>query len=159
MRGYFKVAKDPRSTLLLKTEDAAVATDDDNRKTPFLYVPHQHQSDFLYVPTNLTSQYEAVAEILIDHDVFLECGIPKIAEYLTSSPSLVGGATRLETVKLCTSWYYDTRGKLNMITECRPNKGPPHDAIHPFKLTQHGYKVWGDTFDWAIAGTGQLPVN
>ena len=130
MDRYTAVAKDPRSTLILEH-------DENDGGEPFLLVPTKYQSDFLYVPTSLTKKYEAIAQLLIDHEVFLECGFPKITDFLLGMPisspmrqyskgqtldrnemldekeeddllsSNPSSDVRLESVELCTSWDYN----------------------------------------------------
>jgi len=36
----------------------------------------------LYIPLRLTKEYAEIAELLIDHHIFLECGFPKIIDVL-----------------------------------------------------------------------------
>jgi len=164
MDKFSKVARDPRSRPFLEHDDT-------NGGDPFLLVPHHTQSDFFYVPTRLAEEYEAIAQLLIDHNVFLECGLPRITDVLlgmplssplrqqknpTSKQPKIGASentvndVRLKVVKLCTSWdYMKVRGTWQMDAECKPNTS----VIHPFKLTVHGYKDWGRYFDWATAGS------
>ena len=55
----------------------------DDRGDDFYFtVPIRAQSDFLYIPTSLTKEYMDIAQILIDHNVFLECGFPIIINEL-----------------------------------------------------------------------------
>jgi len=169
---FTEVAKDPRSKPFLENDQ------DNDGDEPFLLVPTRYQSDFLYVPTSLTSQYEAIAKLLIDHEAFLECGLAKITDSLLGMPvsspmrqqwkgqtvdstnTLDGKAkdgVRLESVELCTSWDYNkVRGTTKMIAGCRSNTtsapAAPYSVIHPFKLTLQGYMNWDRSFDWAIAG-------
>jgi hypothetical protein len=170
MDTFSKVAKDPRSRPFLEHDDT-------NGGNPFLLVPGHAQSDFFYVPTSLTEEYEAIAQLLIDHDVFLECGLPRITDVLLGMPlssplrqqknqspkEPKRGAiensvndVRLKVVKLCTSWdYTKVRGTLQMVAECKSNTS----VIHPFKLTVHGYKNWGRYFDWATAGSSKFDLG
>ena len=79
MDKFSKVAKDPRSRPFLEHDDT-------NGGDPFLLVRGPSQSDFFYVPTRLAEEYEAIAQLLIDHDVFLECGLPRITDILLGMP-------------------------------------------------------------------------
>jgi hypothetical protein len=136
MYRFSQAAKDPRSRPFLEQDNT-------NGGDPFLLVPSGSQSDFLSGPTRLTEQYEAIAQLLIDHDVFLECGLPKITDLLSGMPlssplrqqkqrtskerkrdatTNSANDVRLEEVELCTSWDYSKiRGTQQMIAECRPN--------------------------------------
>lgn len=141
MHRFSQVTKDARAKPLLEHDDT-------NGGEPFLLVPEFQQSDMFYVPTRLTDQYEEIAQLLIDHDVFLECGFPKIADFLLGmpptsplrqqkqprkqksffrkrkdAPTTTTTSTNdvsLKSVDLCTSWDYNgIRGTRKMIAQCR----------------------------------------
>jgi len=49
----------------------------------------------MYVPTSLVDEFAAAAEIMVDHEVFLGCGFPKIVDMIRQkmpSTTKVGGA-------------------------------------------------------------------
>ena len=181
MKQFSKIAwhcfKNPQNAIckqLIEHDDITNGDADD----PFLLVAAQHQSDFLYIPTPLADQYEAIAQLLVSYDVFLECGIPKIIDYLLGMPSSSRGKgennnsttsptdARLSNTKLCTNWERRWRGKPEMITICakdRENSGAPlknfYSAIHPIKLSKFGYKRWDRVFDWATMGSTFFDTN
>lgn len=149
LEGFSRVARDPRSKAYLQRDETIQGGD------PFISVHTNMQSDFLYIPTRATKQYEGIAQLLLDHDVFLECAMPTIvAEVLDASKNM-----HFQPIGLCTSWdYLGTRGKLNMIPECKENLPPktplhsPYEVIHPIKINILGYSNWDRAFDWATTG-------
>lgn len=176
---YTKVAKDPRSASFLEYDES-------DGGEPFLLVPLSYQSDFYYVSTSLTKQYEDIATVFIDNKVFLECGFPRITDLLLgmsiSSPirqhpkaqtidlierlnekeavnSLSTNPVndvRLELVELCTNWNY-TYDRGTMKMIASCNA--PYSVIHPLKLTVLGFMDWGRSFDWATNGMSLSELN
>ena len=102
-------------------------------------VTRQEQSDFVYVPTKYATEFEQAASLMVYHDVFLECGFPKIVDILQQRANAT-----VRKVSLCTAWESPNRGELAMVETCTFDR---HTLNHPFKLRQLGYKKWSDTFD------------
>jgi STELLO glycosyltransferases len=125
---FQKASQDPRSKLYHELDGS------------FL-VPGKGQSDFFYVPMKHADVFNQATQLLTDHDVFLECGFPKLLDMLRHGPT----KTTTLQAPLCTSWT-DTRGKTQMIDECLQSSNS-FSAYHPYKIGVNGYKTWGDTFD------------
>jgi hypothetical protein len=96
-------------------------------------------SDFLYVPTALADTFDRAAELFFRHNVFLECGFPKIVDILQQQAN----ATAV-SVPLC-SKFLASRGKFKMLTQCDDF---PVAVVHPFKIGVQGYKNWTHAFRW-----------
>ena len=52
------------------------------RKMIHILVQIQIQADAMYVPTSPAAEFAVVAEIMVDHKVFLECGFSKIVDMI-----------------------------------------------------------------------------
>ena len=126
------VAHDPRSHRYRDDQDGS------------FMVPIKGQSDFFYVPMSLADAFIDAAQLLVDHNVFLECAFPTVVDMLLRNASYSGASVR--EAKLCTTWDVNLRGTLEMMDHCglRPEQ---IDVLHPFKMKQHGYRTWGNTFD------------
>ena len=122
IRQFLNVIKDPRSQNY-REEDGS-----------FL-VAGKGQSDFLYVPINLTDVFSDVAQLFTDYDVFLECAFPTLVDILRHT---FGASVR--HAELCTSWDRSIRGTSKMLDNC--DAIGPFDVYHPYKITSHGYRIW-----------------
>ena len=134
------VVKDPR---VIKYQNK----DDDNS----FMVPIRGQSDFLYVPVHLADDFIDAAQLLVDHDVFLECAFPIVADILRT----FSGAS-VQMAGLCTDWNKKYRGTLNMMNTCGNSQQRDMDVVHPLKLKQLGYKTWCKTFDKLMSASASM---
>jgi len=105
-----------------------------------LLVPSPVQADMLFVPTSLADEFAKAAHILVDNNVFLECGFPMIVQLV----QITTNAT-VATVELCTNWSRD-RGKEKLIRSCLQQKQQQYGMFHPYKLSS-GLDTWGQLFD------------
>jgi hypothetical protein len=134
--GFLRLFADPRSKPLLEGDGS-------------LRVPIGMQSDVLYVPTALADAFAGAARLIVDHGVFLECGLPKIYETLARTSNVT-----MDRAALCTSWEYQkVRGRVEMMEQCRL----PAAAVHPVKL-HLGHPVWDQAFEWATMGKSKFRV-
>eukprot|EP00536_Pseudo-nitzschia_multiseries_P018972 jgi/Psemu1/70691/estExt_Genemark1.C_35130004 len=137
--GFSRVARDPRSKVYLQRDETIQGGD------PFISIPPFMQSDFLYIPTRATKQYEGIAQLLLDHDIHLECAMPTIvAEVLDASKNM-----HFQPIGLCT--IEDD----SLVPKFPPPKTPlhsPYEVIHPIKINIQGYSNWDRAFDWATTG-------
>ena len=102
--------------------------------------PSPAQADMLFVPTSLADEFIKAAQILVDHKIFLECGIPTIVQML----QIVANPT-VSTIDLCTEWTRK-RGEEAMIQSCLGNEKMEFGMFHPYKLSK-GLDEWGRLFD------------
>jgi len=124
MDGFERLIADPRSSIL-QIDDGSIP------------IPGGCQSDIMYVPTSVADDFFYAARLMVDKQVFLECGMPKIADFLKTSASM-----SIDSVSLCTNWG-GNRGTMNMIAECCLS-GPT--VIHPFKISM-GLSAWNQVFE------------
>ena len=128
LNSFKEIAKDPRANIYLEKDDDGS-----------LLVLPRGQADFLYVPIELCQAYANAAEIMVDHDTFLECGLPKLLDMIRQT-----SLASIKVVDLCTSWTPNERGEVVMLSQCQPGMA----MYHPFKLHVHGYRTWSDMFDF-----------
>jgi hypothetical protein len=107
-------------------------------------VPSPAQADMLFVPMVLAEEYITAAQLMLEYNVFLECGIPTIVQMLQ-----IAANASVAVVDLCTSWDR-SRGKDTMIDSCLRNPPSSYSMFHPFKLSK-GLDAWGRQFDALIA--------
>jgi len=100
------------------------------------------QADMLFVSTSLADEFAKAAQILVDYNVFLECGIPTIVQ-MVQMVQIATNAT-VATVNLCTNW--SNRGKEEMILSCLEEKQQNYGVLYPYKLST-GLESWGRLFD------------
>jgi len=105
-------------------------------------VPSHVQADMLFVPTSLADDFVKATQILLDYDVFLECGFPTIVQMVQITTNATAA-----TVNLCTNWT--DRGKEVMIQSCLEQKQQNYGILHPYKLSS-GLDGWGQLFDSTI---------
>lgn len=124
------VTKDPRSKRYRDPMDGS------------FMVPVKGQSDFFYVPISLAEPFRDAAQLLLDHNVFLECAFPTLADMLQhrTDPS-VDGVAAIRHARLCTNWDRNIRGTMGMLNACGPREQV--EVLHPIKMKQFGYKAWG----------------
>jgi len=106
-------------------------------------MPTFSQSDFLYIPRKHAKDFIEVARPFVEHNVFLECGVPAIVDILRHFKNV-----SVATTELCSAWGGGrrARGSIEMVTYCL-KPGEHYGVFHPFKISQHGLKGWGDMFD------------
>ena len=156
VNGFTRFAQDPRSRPFLEQDST-------NDGDPFFSVPNQQRSDFLYVPTRLADQFEAIALLMVANNVFLECAIPTIVDVLSGKLQKHTSAISANEVGLRFVGWCDeqgnatTRSTLEMIANCRSHY--PYSIIHPYKLNVGGYKAWDRVFDWAATGSSYLDLE
>ena len=139
MKGFLSVYKDPKTRQYGYLEE----------KGNFL-VPPFGQSDFMLISTSLADEFSRAAQLMLDHQVFLECAVPKIVDLLARVAK-----ARTRRVSLCTEWRKHTRAKrgtLAMIEACTSTRPATFAVFHPYKLNQHGLRNWSQTFDWVSYG-------
>ena len=88
LHGFIKVVQDERYQKYMESDH-----NEDGSASLFVSIPHSEQSDFVYIPTSLAKEYDEIAQIFIDHNVFLECGFPKIIELLLLSSTRINTAS------------------------------------------------------------------
>ena len=120
------IARDPRATKYLELDGS------------FLVLP-RGQADFLYVPITLAQAYAEAAEVIVEHDTFLECGLPKLIDMIRKTST-----ASIKVVDLCSNWNRNERGEVAMLNQCRRGMA----MYHPFKLHVHGYRIWSEWFDF-----------
>jgi hypothetical protein len=98
-------------------------------------------SDFLYVPLRFSSPFSQIASLLTKHNVFLECGFPKLVDILRQQHN----ATTV-SVSLCTT-FLKRRGTMEMIERC----SKPLAVVHPLKMRVLGPQNWSMAFDHIIS--------
>jgi len=158
MNQLSEVVKDPRSKAYLEKDEEIEGG------KPYMSV-QEVQSDMAYIPTSMAKEFREVAQLFVDHNVYLECAIPQIIDIiLTASKDVVA-----EPIDLCTSWDYDTiRGTKRMITECKDSAEKlqaemplpsSYGAIHPNKIGANGYKEWDWVFDWVTTKKTRLNAD
>ena len=122
--------KDPRSSRYRESDGSLLVNGDGNELA---------QTDFMFVPTKYTSVIEPAAMMMSQYRVFLECGGPKLTDILRRTANAT-----IREISLCTSWDYGgARGQLAMLHKCGFSKA----MSHPFKIHEHGLRVWSRTFD------------
>ena len=129
---FKEIARDPRAAKYLEQDGS------------FLVFP-RGQADFLYVPITLAQAYAEAAELIVEHDTFLECGLPKLIDMIRQK-----SVSSVKIVDLCTNWNPNERGEVAMLELCQ--KGIA--MYHPFKLGVHGYRTWSGWFDFDQNGYG-----
>lgn len=111
-----------------------------------IFVPGYGQSDFLYVPTSLADEFASAAQLLLDHDVFLECAVPKLIDMLHQTTGVQN-----QRMRLCTNWDYDkVRGRPSMLVKCEL----PVAVVHPYKISRRGEWEWEKALNWTMTGSG-----
>lgn len=105
-----------------------------------LYTPLT-QADFLYVPTKYARDFEKAASLHAKYDIFLEVALSKIVDMIMQTTD-----AKSRNVPLCTSWL-PKRGTDKIMHECKSYK-KSFGFLHPWKIHSHGYKHWGETYDW-----------
>jgi hypothetical protein len=92
--------------------------------------PNPIQADVMYVTTSLADESAAVAEIMIDHKVFLECGFHKIVDMIRQKTP---NTTKVVSADSCT--FFDVaRDTHIMINRC----GFPTTVVHPYRVMEIG---------------------
>jgi hypothetical protein len=136
--GYPRILNDPLSKFMLDSDGAlgGVTT---------------AQSDLLYVATSLAEDFDRSAQLMVKHELFLECAIPMIIRNLYK----LSNAT-VEKRRLCTHWVMGERGTTKMLEMCY--KDSPYSAFHPFKISADP-KAWNGVFEWATTGSHALYVS
>jgi hypothetical protein len=131
--GYPRILNDPRSKFMLDSNGAleGVGTS---------------QNDLLYVATSLADDFDRSAELMVEHELFLECAIPMIIRNLYK----LSNAT-VEKRHLCTHWVQGERGTTKMLEVCY-NQYVPYSAFHPFKISADP-KVWNGLFELLTTGS------
>lgn len=128
------VVLDPKSKELLEDDGS-------------LIVPDRAQSDFLFVPTRYADRFKAAADLMVQHGVYLECGMPTIVQTLRHLFSDL----KVGYINLCTQLeeYNTLRGKAEILEECiaKDTKGTEkYGVYHPYKISK-GLESWGSMFD------------
>jgi hypothetical protein len=119
----------------------------DKRSKPYkdsdgsFFVPQYSQSDVLFVPTSVASEYATAAELFLDHDVGLESALATIANMVSRMTKVP-----ITSFSLCTSWDRSERGRSKMLQRCQESD-TEFTMYHPFKVSQRGKKDWGYHFD------------
>ena len=109
------------------------------------------QSDFLYVPIDLTSEFSYAARLhLHESPIFLECSLPTVVDMVRSKTNI-----NVTSIGLCTIFgSRNGRGKPEMIFNCMKSPEQGGDGTfglyHPYKLSR-GLEDWNHMFD-ALAG-------
>lgn len=101
-------------------------------------VPSPTQADMLLVPTRLADEYAHAAQILVDAQLFLECGFPTIVQMLQ-----INANASAVTIPLCTG-FGKFRGTEKMVESCL--HGAAFVAFHPYKISR-GLEEWDRMFD------------
>jgi hypothetical protein len=110
--------------------------------------PFYGAADFLYVPLRFTQPYSQLATLLMKHNVFLECGFPKLVDHLRGNHNAT-----VVSVPLCTT-FSESRGKMDMIKGC----AEPLTVVHPLKLGRLGQQQWIIAFDHVVNGSQSLEM-
>jgi len=130
LEGFQRLNEDPESELIRDADGS-------------IFVAERGDSDFLYVPTKYSVEFDRTASLLAKHDVFLECGLPKIVHSIKKETD-VG----VKNIQLCTNWLHGPqgRGSTKMVNDCRKiGDGRRFSMYHPFKLHDQGYRKFSDT--------------
>ena len=126
-----------------------------------LQIPSYGQSDFLFVPTKLAPEFLGAVDLVVKHNVFLECGLPAAVSF-ASHHLKINVDANVKELKLCTSWNYNNvRGKPKMIDACHRRTGPngtvPHFGMyHPIKISVFGQDQWKMYFEKFVANPIQI---
>ena len=103
------------------------------------------QSDFLYIPVGLTSEFSLAAQLHLQNPpVFLECSIPTVVDMVRRKTNV-----SVTNIGLCTNFDYTrTRGTPAMILGCLgEQRGDANIGVyHPYKLSR-GLDDWNQMFD------------
>ena len=103
------------------------------------------QSDFLYIPVGLTSEFSLAAQLHLQNPpVFLECSIPTVVDMVRRKTNV-----SVTNIGLCTNFDYTrTRGTPAMILGCLgEQRGDANIGVyHPYKLSR-GLEDWNQMFD------------
>ena len=106
-------------------------------------MPHFRQSDFVFMPKLYAGLFTELADIFMDHKMYLECAFPTINRLIHKQ-----GHAPLRQIELCTRWPKEVRGNVKMIDQCkREEPGVTHAMYHPFKMAVLGMEDWCDLFD------------
>jgi hypothetical protein len=137
--GYPKVFNDARSKFMLNSDGSleGVGT---------------KQSDVLYISTSLADDFDRLAEVLVDNDLFLETSLPLIVYNLYKHSN-----ANVERRYLCTNFQKGVRGTDQMLEECL-QVPLDYSTFHPFKISK-GPKAWNEKFEWATTGTSKFVTD
>lgn len=115
--------------------------------------PGYAQSDLLYVPLQYTDLIDRAAQPHIKNEVFLECAVPTIIHWVTTSALRqqkrdgddAAGAVQIpvpiiEKLPLCTD-FTNVRGKQRMLLRCLQASND-WGFYHPFKMRKVGTKMY-----------------
>lgn len=102
-------------------------------------VAGREQSDTLFVPIRVADSFTDAAQLMVEHKVFLECGMPTIAQMLHQRENV-----SFIQSPLCTSWA-SIRGTEKMLESCM-SSSKSFGVFHPFKISR-GIEKWGEYFD------------
>ena len=120
-----------------------------------IMIPPWEPSDFLYMPTAYAQDFIDIANLFLDHQVFLECAMPTILDMMRQKTQV-----QVHTRNLCTSWEEKERSTDKMIEGCEGTASEntePHNpsfgVFHPFKLS-NGLSSWDAMFDFVTYRNG-----
>ena len=134
LEGQLMLAKHPNSTRYRETDGSILFSNVD-------------QSDFLYVPISLASEFSYAARLHLQKaPVFLECSMPTVIDMVRRKTNV-----SVTNIGLCTNFdYKNSRGKPSMILGCLKLLDQEDDKhfgmYHPYKLSR-GLDDWDYMFD------------
>jgi hypothetical protein len=103
-------------------------------------VPSGSQADMLFMLMVLADEYIKTAQLMVEYDVFLECGMAAIVEML----QITANAT-VAIRDLCTSFASGVRNLVSVIDSCLNTTEASYIMYHPYKLSS-GLDAWGQRF-------------
>jgi hypothetical protein len=103
--------------------------ENDNNSVDGFLVPFYEQSDFVYIPIKLIEQYEEIVQLMIDHNVFLECGFAKIYDVLQRRSSLSSSSALSSSSSLSSSLSGLHVQQQPQINQTRHNNNNNQEAV------------------------------
>ena len=141
----------------VRSEQYAHVDKSDNATVVPLYA--NAVGDFQYVPTIYAKAYADMADWLVTHEVFLECGTPTIHAHLrqtfNASIQFVQYCTTFEKVRdNYTAWVrpHCVEGGYHygVYYPQKYNSSAPFGIVHPVKMRTHGFDTWSNYFDLVL---------
>ena len=111
-------------------------------------VPSGSQADMLFMPMVLADEHIKAAQLMVEYDVFLECGMEATVQML----QIAANAT-VAIWDLCTSFASGVQNKVSVINSCLNKTEASYIMYHPYKLLS-GLDAWGRQFDRLIEHDG-----